>query len=259
MKKTLLALFLSTILFGCSTNKFENFTKSERYQFYNSLDKIELDNSGSIVSVELKNGGVENVKSFSEDDWGIYKYRIDGLIGRVVKEKTLANGNYIHEILISLKDREKLPKIEELKDGEINSRIIEKEKMGGFSLGKFLGLTITEKYCLQYMEKDIKTLYLEDFDFDLKLAKRYFENQDDDFNIDDYKVINGVVLQQITYKEFTSGDTKIDASDIPVDATVLISGNYAYTSSDTKYTVKYRVVPTYLSAKAIKDRADLEQ
>lgn len=256
--KKLILLTLAFGIFSSCASRLHN-KSAELNNSMNSLKAIELDESGSIISLELNNGQIENVKSFTDEDWGIYKYRIDGLIGRLVKVNKLSNGNTQYEKLLSLKDRNKLPTVEELKEGQVDSKIIEKSKMGGFSLSKFLGLSITEKYCLQYMEKDIKSIYMEDYDFDLKLAKQYFDTQGENFNIEDYKVINGVILQQITFKEFTSGDTKINAADIPVDATVLISGNFAYTSSDTRYTIKYRVVPTYLTAKAIKDRADIEE
>lgn len=250
MKRLLLILIVTNLIYGCNhkSGQDDNFIK-----------KIVLDSSGSVVSMDVENQKDLKTMSFTEQDWGIYKYRIDGLIGRLVKVKKLSDGNLEYEILLSFKDKDKLPIIEELKDGQIDTKIIEKNKIGGFSLSKFLGLTITEKYCLQYMEKDIKSVYMEDYDFDLKLAKKYFNSQKEDFNLDDYKVINGVVLQQITFKEYTNGEKRISADDIPVDAIIMVSGKFAYTSSDTKYTVKYRVAPNFLSAKAIKDRADLNQ
>ena len=107
------------------------------------------------------------------------------------------------------------------------------------------------------MEKDIKNVFIEDHDFDLKLVKKYFDSKGENFDISNYKIINGVVLQQITYKEYNASQRKIDAEDIPVNATILISAGYAFTSSNEKYKVRYRVVPNYLTAKAIKERADL--
>jgi hypothetical protein len=221
------------------------------------IKSITLDSSGSVVAVKAENQESLSTKAFSENDWGIYKYRMDGLVGRLVKSKKINEEEAEYEILLSLKDKNNLPEPVELEEGEVKAEIIERSQMGGFSLIKFLGLSITKKYCLQYMEKDLKNIYMEDFHFDLPLAKRYFDSQPDDFNIDEYEVINGVVLQQITFKEYTSGETKIDASEIPVDATVMISGNFAYTSANTKYSVKYRVVPNLLAARAIKARADL--
>lgn len=258
MKKIIL-ISLIGIMLGCASRYHvkKNESVFRTVSMVNKLDSYASDGSGSITSIELENGIHKNVRSFTDEDWGIYKYRIDGLIGRLVKVDETNPDEIKYDVLLSLKDRNKLPIIKELKDGQVDSKIVEKSKMGGFSLGRFLGLSITEKYCLQYMEKDIKSVYLEDHNFDLRLAKRYFENNDESFNIKDYKVINGVVLQQITFKEFTSGSKKIDAADIPVNATILISGNFAYTSSNTRYTIKYRVLPTYISAKAIKDRADL--
>jgi len=222
------------------------------------IEKFTVDPSGSVISVKISGQTKITTNNFTEQDWGIYKYRIDGLVGRLVQVDSLTNGNIEYDVSLSLKDVNKPPQIEELKDGEINSQIIEKSKMGGFSLSKFLGLSITDKYCLQYMEKDIKSVYMDDADFDLKLAKKYFDSQDKGFDINHYKVINGVILQQITFKEYSSGDTKINAADIPIDATILISGKFAYTSSNTKYTVKYRVAPNFLAAKAIKTRADIQ-
>jgi hypothetical protein len=222
-----------------------------------SLQRFTVDSSVSVISVETKDSGLVNVKNFSDQDWGIYKYRIDGLVGRLVKIENQANGDSVYDVLLSLKDVAKLPAIEELKDGEIISQVIEKNKMSGFSLAKFLGLSVTEKYCLQYMEKDIKSVFIEDHDFDLKLAKKIFDQQKPDFDINKHFVINGVLLQQLTYKEYCSGDTRINAADIPVDATILVSGKFAYTSSNLRYTVRFRVKPNFLPAKAIKERADL--
>ena len=125
MKKTSILILATIILTSCGSNS----NTSEINKKYSSLEKIELDNSGSVVSVKTVKGEEVDVTSFSEDDWGIYKYRMDGLIGRVVRVNELPNGNFNHDILISLKDKNKIPKIKELKDGEINSRIIEKEKL----------------------------------------------------------------------------------------------------------------------------------
>ena len=117
MKKLVYVLVLGIAIWGCKSEK-----KEDLFQ----IEKFTIDQSGSIISMDIEEQVEIDPKSFSDKDWGIYKYHIDGLVGRLVEVDTLDDGTIDYIPLLSFKDVNKLPKIEELEEGEIVSQIIEK-------------------------------------------------------------------------------------------------------------------------------------
>ena len=195
--------------------------------------KFVVNEAEYIESVTTGQGTNIVINNFEDD---FYKYHIDRLVGKIVKRQVAPGTAKVTWIVLDeLKKDDSVLEIEDIVSGDVRAEIYDEKACRNGGLSTYLNLKTVTSYRLQFMARDIKSCALEEAMLDAPRLAAWFESHKSDLK--DYFFVDGVILREITYKQFISIDDELKAGFGIVD------GKMTFSATDDKYSLKLKLVP----------------